>query len=88
MTFADKLKELRRNAGLTQDQLAERAGMPVWTLRNLEQGRRFPSWGNVVKVARAFGVNSAFFDDCDEVSPEALSVDDEPEQPARSSKRK
>lgn len=39
-TIATRLASLRRASGLTQQQLANRAGMPLYTLRNLEQGQR------------------------------------------------
>jgi transcriptional regulator with XRE-family HTH domain len=67
MTFADKLKELRLDRGWTQEQLANRSGVPLWTVRGLEQGKRTPSWDSVVRLARAFGETSGVFDDCDEV---------------------
>jgi transcriptional regulator with XRE-family HTH domain len=72
MTFGDKLKGLREARGWTQQQLADRAGVPLPTLRGLEQGQRSPSWGTVVMLARAFDANSAIFDECDEVTPAAL----------------
>ena len=69
MTFADKLKKLRAAKGWSQQDLADRSGVPVWTLRGLEQGRRKPSWPVLVSIARALGVGSGKFDDCDEVKP-------------------
>ncbi len=73
MRFCDKLKLLRRGRGLTQEELADLAGLPVTTLRAHEQGQRSPSWAAVVRLARALGESSAAFDDCDEVSPEKLT---------------
>jgi DNA-binding XRE family transcriptional regulator len=73
MKFCHKLKLLRRNKGLTQEGLADLAGLPVTTLRAHEQGQRSPSWAAVVRLARALGESSAVFDDCDEVSPERLA---------------
>jgi transcriptional regulator with XRE-family HTH domain len=40
MTMGDRLKVARRAAGLTQEQLAERAGVNVDTIRKLEQNQR------------------------------------------------
>jgi transcriptional regulator with XRE-family HTH domain len=37
-TFADRLRDLRRASGLSQEKLAERAGMSVRALRKLESG--------------------------------------------------
>ncbi len=74
MPFAELLRELRLKAGLTQQELADRAGLPVTSLRGHEQGQRSPSWGAVVKLAKALGVTADTFSVCDEVS--------EPEKPA------
>ena len=38
--FARRLKELRETAGLTQDELAQRAGLYKFSVAKLEQGVR------------------------------------------------
>ncbi|MEV7386836.1 AAA family ATPase [Streptomyces sp. NPDC091215] len=40
MTFGEMLRELRRTAGLTQEGLAEAAGLSARSIRDLERGRR------------------------------------------------
>src|SRR3989442_261540 len=55
-TFAGRLKELREAAGLTQGQLADRAGMNQFGVAKLEQGVREPSWATVQALAPALGV--------------------------------
>lgn len=52
-----RLKEYRERAGLTQAQLAERAGVPRGTVSNMETSRTVPSWLAVVAVARALGLS-------------------------------
>jgi transcriptional regulator with XRE-family HTH domain len=64
MTFADKLQELRDRAGLTQAALAEKSSVPLWTVRNYEQGRREPNWKGVIQLASALGVPVEVFADC------------------------
>jgi transcriptional regulator with XRE-family HTH domain len=59
--FAERLKELRHAAGLTQEALAALAGVPVGTLREYEHGRRRPLFENVVKLAEALGLDAAAF---------------------------
>jgi transcriptional regulator with XRE-family HTH domain len=59
--FAGRLKELRQQAGLTQQQLAEKAGMTKDGVSHLEQGRRSPSWETVLALASAFGVSVEAF---------------------------
>jgi transcriptional regulator with XRE-family HTH domain len=54
--FAGRLKELRERAGLTQQQLADRAGMNKFGVAQLEQGRNKPSWESVLTLADALGV--------------------------------
>jgi putative transcriptional regulator len=55
-SIGSRLKRLRSAAGLTQAALAERAGVPLQTLRNWECDRREPLLGMAAKLARALGV--------------------------------
>ncbi len=55
--FGVKLREFRERAGLTQPQLAERAGLSKAGVADLEQGRREPTWGTVQALADALGVS-------------------------------
>jgi transcriptional regulator with XRE-family HTH domain len=71
MQFKDVLRGLRTKAGLTQSQLAAKAGIPLPSLRGHEQGQRIPSWASVVKLARALGVSTDVFAGCDEVGGHA-----------------
>lgn len=64
MEFGQKLRDLRRAAGYTQQQLAEKAGIATGTVRNYEQGIREPSWPGVVKLAKAIGISTDEFADC------------------------
>ncbi len=59
--FAARLRELRIAAGLTQAQLADRAGMHLHGLTKLEQGDREPAWATVLDLARALGVGVGDF---------------------------
>lgn len=54
--FAGRLRELREAAGMTQEQLAERARLAPAAVRDLEQGRNHPRWGTVLLLAEALGV--------------------------------
>jgi transcriptional regulator with XRE-family HTH domain len=62
-TFGELLLQLRTAAGLSQPVLAERAGIGVSTLRQFEYGMREPTFGTLVRLARALGVSLAEFDD-------------------------
>jgi transcriptional regulator with XRE-family HTH domain len=59
--FAARLKRLREAAGLTQQGLAERAGMHTLGVAKLEQAIREPSWATVVALSKALGVTCEAF---------------------------
>jgi transcriptional regulator with XRE-family HTH domain len=59
--FKDRLRELRTAANLTQQELADKAGMTREGIAQLEIGRREPAWGSVVALAQALGVTCDAF---------------------------
>jgi transcriptional regulator with XRE-family HTH domain len=59
--FAGRLKELRRQAELTQQELSERSGVSKAGIADLEQGRREPTWATVIALAQALGVDCRAF---------------------------
>src|SRR5438046_2036253 len=61
MTFGEKLKELRTQAGLTQAQLAELSDVPLGTIRDYEQGKRDPLLSSAQKLARALNQSMDVF---------------------------
>jgi transcriptional regulator with XRE-family HTH domain len=68
-TFAKRLAELRKGAGLSQAALARAAGVPVGNIRNWEQGQREPSWAAVFRLAAGLGADCRAFADCDGAVP-------------------
>ncbi len=60
-TFAYRLKELREASGLTQKQLAERAGVALRTVSSLEQALYEPVWSTALALAQALGVELQAF---------------------------
>lgn len=46
-----RIKELRKNAGLTQEQLAEMINIETTSLSGIESGRHFPSLPTLEKIA-------------------------------------
>ena len=54
-----RLKALRRRRGMTQSDLARRAGLSLGYLARLELGRHDPSLTTVRKLARALKVTVA-----------------------------
>ena len=47
-----RIKELRKNAGLTQEQVAEQIEMEQNTISVIESGRNFPTLMTLEKIAK------------------------------------
>ncbi len=57
--FGIRLRSCRRSAGLSQQELAERSGLSVRTISDLERGRtRFPYQDSLARLADALGLRS------------------------------
>ena len=54
--FGAKLRQLRREADLTQEELAAQANISVDFLSLVERGVNAPSFKNIEKLAKALGV--------------------------------
>ncbi len=59
--FSLRLRVLREGAGLTQSELAEKAGLSVQAIAALEQGTRGPTWDTVRRLAYALKVGEEQF---------------------------
>jgi transcriptional regulator with XRE-family HTH domain len=68
-TFAERLRDLRKRAGLTQAQLATASGVPLGSIRNYEQGQREPYWDVAFRLVGALGVSVDSFADCVDPAP-------------------
>jgi transcriptional regulator with XRE-family HTH domain len=66
MTFAERLKELREKAGLTQAALHEASGLSLSVIRDYEQGKREPTLRSAFRLADALRVDVNVFKDCEE----------------------
>ena len=58
MTISDQVKQLRKQHGLTQDDLAAKAGLGVATIQRVERGEH-PSAATISSIAAAFGMTAA-----------------------------
>jgi transcriptional regulator with XRE-family HTH domain len=56
LAFGTHLRSLRKKAGLTQEEIADRAGIHVTYLSGVERGLRNPSIRNVRRLAQALGM--------------------------------
>jgi transcriptional regulator with XRE-family HTH domain len=79
MTFAEKLKELRTKAALSQSELADKSGMSLSAVHDYEQGKREPSLKSAAKLAAALGTDCRAFAACVLQEDEGIS----PKKPAR-----
>jgi len=55
--FGQRLKMLRRQAEMTQEQLAEVTGLTIESISNIERGLHGPTFSNLEKIASALNVN-------------------------------
>ena len=58
--FAERLKELRLEKGITQDKLAAETGLSQAALANWENGRRSPTAAAVIVLAKYFNVTTDY----------------------------
>jgi transcriptional regulator with XRE-family HTH domain len=56
--FGDCLKEQREAAGLTQERLAELAGMDRTTISLYERGERMPGLDSILKLIKGLDLSS------------------------------
>ena len=57
--FGKRIKELRERKKLTQEKLAEKAGLDLQTISRIETGYYFTSFENLEKLANALDVTMA-----------------------------
>ncbi|MCY7056819.1 helix-turn-helix domain-containing protein [Streptococcus salivarius] len=57
MEFSERLKDLRKQAGLTQVEVAEKLGISQPAYASWERGVKKPTQENLVKIAKIFNVS-------------------------------
>ena len=55
--FGKRIKELRKQRNLTQEELSEKLGVFQKQIGNIETGTTFTTMANIVKLARIFNVD-------------------------------
>jgi transcriptional regulator with XRE-family HTH domain len=85
-SFAQRLQELREQAGLSQYEVAKRAGLTRQTLSRLEMGASIPSWPTVQALCRAIGVSCVAFD-VDEGTQEPAATPRGPGRPRKATEQ-
>jgi transcriptional regulator with XRE-family HTH domain len=72
-----KIVSLRESLGLSQDELAERAGCEVVVIQQLEGGELAPSLAPLIKITRALGCRlGTLLDDETEIGPVVTRADE------------
>ncbi len=57
MQHYTRIRDLREDADLTQEQLVKKLGMHKTTYTNYEQGKREPPFDFIIKIARFYNVS-------------------------------
>jgi transcriptional regulator with XRE-family HTH domain len=63
MTIGDKIKDIRKQKGMTQKELAKRVGISEMSMVNYEKNRRVPTIEIVKRIAEVLGVTSSILMD-------------------------
>lgn len=58
--FSVKVKVLRDNKGLSQNELADRLGMTRSIVSTYENGQSMPTYGKLIKLAKVFDVSTDY----------------------------
>ena len=61
MEFSERLKELRKQAHLTQVELAKKLGIVQSSFADWERGKKKPTQENLVKIAHILNVSVDYF---------------------------
>lgn len=83
MTFGEKIHTLRKNAGLSQEELAEKLDVSRQAISKWERGAGYPETEKTIRMSRLFGVSLDYLlgeDQSDAEPPEETEDDEVPEE--------
>ena len=63
--FGKRFKDIRKNFGLTQDKMAEIAGIEPQSISKIESGKNFPLLSNLEKIANKLSISPEEFFKCE-----------------------
>lgn len=58
MDVGFRIRQYRKAAGLSQENLADKTGLSVIAISNIERGVNYPSFDHFVAIANAIGVSA------------------------------
>lgn len=61
MTIGERIKELRKQQGMTQSDLAKKLGIPYQSIGQWERGIRTPKPKTIFRIIEALGVDNSVF---------------------------
>jgi len=59
LQFGRAVREFRKAAGISQEQLAERTEIHRTYIGGIERGERNPTWLMITRIAKALGISAA-----------------------------
>lgn len=57
--FGEELKKARKEAGLTQEELAARAGLHYTYISHLEGNKKSPTLDSLFRICKALGISAS-----------------------------
>lgn len=79
MIFADKLIELRKKSGWSQEELAERLNVSRQSVSKWEGAQSFPDMNKIIRLSEVFSVSTDYLLKDDFCQSDGISVDNETE---------
>ena len=68
--LGDKILSLRESKNISREELAERSGLAIEQVRNIEENKNIPSLSPLIKIARVLGTRlGTFLDDSNQIGP-------------------
>ena len=55
--LGSRIRAVRKDRGVTQQELAHQTGLPVKTVRDIERGRKNPSYETVIRLLNRLGIS-------------------------------
>lgn len=56
--LGSRIRDARKECGLTQQELADQAGLAVKTIQDIEKGRKNPTYETLARLMKRLGVSS------------------------------